>query len=184
MACNGHNHPDDCRCNFRGGHHGALPPRPIPAVPLLGNLAPPERRRAAQSRRTFSCRRCGMPIQYLPGQNGGAFIMAADGSLLRHSCPRSVPDRKLKYQREKSLCGWLPAHLKPLRARSNGQVCRVIGLVEAPLKIRMLDNLEIEGAKAVVCRWSEDDDRVLEVAFVDHTSGQLTGTMLRGIRVH
>ena len=181
MACNGFNHPPDCVCDFRGGHSGSQPPRPIPAAPLLGSLAPPLERRSFATRRISRCRKCGMPIYFIPGLNGGNVLAAADGSLLRHSCAKAVPHRRLSLKRTQWRRDWFPAGLRATEGRGKGQLVSVLGLVEgSPFRVRIQDGLEIDITKPVVCRWSPDDDRVLEIAYVDALSGELTGTRVRG----
>ena len=184
MACNGFNHPPDCVCNFKGGHSGSHPPRPVPAVPLLGSLAPPSEQRSFDKRRVSQCRKCGMPIHFIPGRKGGSFIAAADGSLLKHSCPKAVPERRLRLKRTQWRRDWFPAGLKAARGRGQGQFVSVIGLIEGGLfKVRIQDGLEIDTDKPVVCRWSPEDRLVLEIAYVDAMSGELTGTCVRARRL-
>lgn len=180
MACNGFNHPPDCMCRFRGGHPGSQPPRPVPTAPLFGSLAPPRERGHAGSRRISHCRKCGMPIHFIPGPKGGRFITAADGSFLQHSCPKAVPERKLSLKRADWRRDWLPARLQTVNGRGKGQIVTVLGLAEGgPFRARIQDGLEIDTSQPVVCRWSPDDGRVLEIAYVDAASAELTGTCVR-----
>jgi len=180
MACNGFNHPPDCVCNFKGGHPGSQPPRPVPDAALFGSLAPPRERRPFESRRVSYCRKCGKPIHFIPGPNGGIFIAAADGSSLRHSCPKTVPERRLSLKRAQWRRDWFPAGLQPTQGRGKGQLVNVLGLVDGgPFRVRIQDGLKIDTSQPVVCRWSPDDSRVLEIAYVDAASGELTGTCVR-----
>jgi hypothetical protein len=184
MACNGFNHPPDCVCNFRGGHPGSQPPRPIPSATLLGCLAPPSERRIFESRQAARCRKCGMPIQYVPGPKGGSFIAAGDGSFLRHSCPKAVPTRPLRLRAAQWRRDWFPAGLSAAKGRGTGQLINVLALAEGgPIKVRIEDGLRVDTDQPVVCRWSPEDKRVLEISYLDAHTGELSGTRVRARRL-
>lgn len=185
MACNAFNHPPDCNCDFRGGHKGSIPPRPAPPAPLFGDLAP------AMSGRSFQthprpCPRCGQPTFFVRASNGGSYRAAADGSKLRHNCPRQVPPRPLRLKRPSSRKGWFSATVEEMKGRGlkAGQTLRVTSLVEGhPFRVRLLDGLRIDTGAPVMCRWSPQDPRVLEIAYVDNDTGEFTETRVSGRRL-
>lgn len=183
MSCNAHNHSLDCTCDFRGGHSGSRPPRPIPAALLLGDLAPPRQRRVFQGR-PRPCPRCGLATLYIPGRNGGRYIVAADGSFLKHSCPRQVPERPLSLARAKWKRDWLPATLRTRKSRLPGQVLEITGLALGdPFRVVVLDNIAVDQGQPAVCRWSPDEPSVLEISYSDAMTGDLTRTRIRARRL-
>ncbi len=181
MACNGHNHPPDCSCAFRGGHAGSVPPTPTKAM-LLGDLAPPiERRRV--SLKAVPCPRCGRPTYFVPGPRGGSYTAGSDGLGLKHRCPKAVPAERLKYRQGKSQKGWLEASVASARKRGASQALRVTSLVEGgPFRVEVLDGLKIDPSAPVLYRWAADDPAVLELAYLD-PDGRFTGTVVRARRV-
>lgn len=184
MACNGYNHPPDCVCNFKGGHPNSQPPRPFLEAPLLGSLAPPIERSLFKRRRVSHCRKCGMPIHFVLGPKGGSFIAAGDGSFLRHNCPKAVPDRPVRLKKAHWRRDWYPAALSIVRSRGDGQVVSVAGLVEGgPFKVRIQDGLEIDSSQPAVCRWSLQDSHILEIAYVDVATEELTTSRVRARRL-
>jgi hypothetical protein len=125
-----------------------------------------------------------MATFYVPGPRGGSYIAAGDGSFLKHRCPKAVPTEPLRFKRGKWRREWFPAKLTALRGKSDGQLLRVIGLVEgAPFRVRVEGGLEVEASKPAVCRWSPENPRLLEIAYVDELSGELTGTCVRALRL-
>jgi hypothetical protein len=184
MACNAFNHPPDCICNFRGGHPGSQPPRPLDRASLLGDLAPARERRPLSERLPGRCRKCGMATFYVPGPRGGNYIAAGDGSFLKHRCQNAVPPEALRFRKAKWRREWFPVKLTGSRRRKGGQLLDVIGLAEgAPFRVRVEDGLEVEASKPAVCRWSPENPRLLEIAYVDELSGEQTGTSVRALRV-
>lgn len=184
MACNGFNHPPDCLCPFRGGHSGSQTPHPVPRAMLLGDLAPPQKRRPFTERQPGRCRRCGLATFYVPGPKGGNYIAAGDGSFLKHRCPRVVPSEPLRFRKSKWRREWFPIKLIRARRQGGAQVLKVMGLVEgAPFRVRVEDGIDIETSNPAVCRWSPQDGCVLEIAYVDEQIGELTGTFVRARRL-
>lgn len=186
MACNGFNHPPDCICNFRGGHPGSQPPRPVERAALLGDLAPARERRPLSERRAGRCRKCGMATFYVPGPKGGNYIAAGDGSFLKHRCPKAVPPETLRLKRTSWRRDWFPAGISADKGRApgRGQLLRVLGLAEgAPFRVQVQDGLVVDVSKPAVCRWSPEDPRVLEIAYVNSETGDLTGTCIRARRL-
>ena len=183
MACNGFNHPPDCVCQFRGGHPGSQPPRPIARAALLGDLAPPALRRPFAERQPGRCRKCGMATFYVPGRRSGNYFAAGDGSFLKHRCPKAVPTELLSNKRAKWKREWFPVKLS-VTSRRGGQVLDVLSLTQgAPFRVRVEDGVTLEASKPAVCRWSSEDPRILEIAYVDELSGELTGTCVRALRI-
>ena len=184
MTCNGYNHPPDCTCNFKGGHHNSHPPQPIPEAPLFGSLAPPAGK-VLKRRRTSTCRKCGMPIHYIPGSRGGSFIAAGDGSFLKHNCPKAIPQTPLSLGKSLWRKHWYSAALSIGEGSSNGQLVSVTSLIEGgPFQVRIQDGLKIDPAQPAVCRWSPEDDNIIETAYVDVESEELTATRVRARRLN
>lgn len=182
MACNGYNHRPDCRCDFRGGHAGTVPPMPPPAA-LLGDLAPPKLKKATYLRSPRSCAKCGLPTYFVRGRHGGSYIAAGDGTYLKHRCPKAVPSEPLKFRRARSLRGWLPARVASASGRGGGgQLLKVSTLAERPFRVRLLDGLIIDVGLPVMCRWAVDDPQVLELTYLDG-DGEFTGTIVKARRL-
>lgn len=182
MACNGHNHRPDCRCEFCGGHAGTIPPSPPPAA-LLGDLAPPKPKTATYRRSPRPCPKCGLPTYFVMGRHGGNYIAAGDGTYLKHRCPKAVPSEPLKFRRARSLRGWLSASVASANGRgAGGQLLKVSTLAERPFDVCLLDSLAIDASLPVMCRWAVDDPQVLELAYLDG-GGEFTGTIVRARRV-
>src|SRR6478672_1834928 len=180
MACNGFNHPPDCQCQFRGGHNGGAPPHPASAVPLLGFLAPPVSSRPFKLR-PRPCPKCGQTTYFVRAENGGRYRAAADGSMLRHNCPKETPHRPLCHKRPSSTKGWFSATVMEVKARGrgNGQALLVTSLVEGrPFRVRLQDGLKVDPLVPALCRWSETDRRVLEIAYQHRHTGELTETRI------
>ncbi len=110
MACNGRNHPPDCKCNFRGGHPNSHPPAPY-----------------AWGRRSFrklssgpnaKCPQCFADVYFIKFRHGGTYFNTTTPPLEKHECTdgsrtykpfnkRGVPKlRNRKSDLEKD--GWLP----------------------------------------------------------------------------
>ena len=182
MACNGYNHPPDCVCQFRGGHHGSTPP-PAPPASLLGNLAP-TRMRPFRLGPTKLCEHCGAPLRYVRAPSGGAFFASSEDPLRKHRCPRRVPPdrpriRSSRWKRQ----GWLPATVRAVRGKLTGdQRIRVFPLAEAPFRAEVEDGLRIDPAKPVLFRKSVDTD-VIEIGYLDETTGELTDSRIRAHRL-
>jgi len=185
MACNGFNHPPDCDCPFRGGHKAGTPPRPVSAATLLGDLAP------AMSSRPFRlrprpCPRCGQATYFVRPASGGSYRAAADGTMLRHNCPQETPHRPLRHKRPASTRGWFSATVAEVRTRGpgTGQALLVTSLVEGrPFRVRLLDGLKVDPRVPALCKWSETDRRILEIAYQDGKTGELTETRICGRRL-
>lgn len=185
MACNGFNHPPDCQCPFRGGHNGSESPRPVSAASLLGVLAPPVWARPFKLR-PRPCPKCGQATHFVRAHNGGRYRAAADGSMLRHNCPKETPPRPLRHKRPSSTKGWFSATVREVRARGpgTGQALLVTSLVEGrPFRVRLQDGLTVDPLVPALCRWSETDWRVLEIAYQNHHTGELTETRICGRRL-
>lgn len=145
MACNGYNHPPNCICNFKGGHHNVQPPQRISEAPLLGSLAPPSEKSLFRRRRTSHCSKCGMPIHYIPGPKGGSFIAAGDGSFLRHNCPKAVPRTPLKMKKAHWRQHWYSASLSIVEGGGNEQLVGIASLVDGgPFQAQIQDGLKID----------------------------------------
>lgn len=185
MACNGFNHPPDCACRFRGGNNGSAPPRSMTSATLLGDLAPAMPVRSFKLR-PRACPRCGQPTYFVRGPNGGSYRAAADGSMLRHNCPKETPHRPLRHKRSSSTKGWFSATIAEVRVRGGGigQALLVTSLVEGPpFRVRLLDGLTVDPSLPALCKWSESDRRVLEIAYQDSETGELTETWICGRRL-
>ena len=184
MACNGFNPPPDCQCPFRGGHGGSALPRPVRAAPLLGALAPPVLARSFKLR-PKPCPKCGQTTYFVRAENGGRYRAAADGSMLRHNCPKETPHRPLRHKRASSTQGWFSATLMEVRARGGGtgQALLVTSLVGRPFRVRLQDGLTVDPLVPALCHWSENDRRVLEIAYQDRHTGELTETRIYGRRL-
>jgi len=184
MACNGFNHPPDCRCLFRGGHSGSAPPRPVSAAPLLGALALPVSAQPFKLQ-PRACPKCGQPTYFVRAENGGRYRAAADGSMLRHNCPKETPHRPLRHKRASSTNGWFSATIKEVKMRGpgTGQALLVRSLVGRPFRVRLQDGLRVDPLIPALCKWSETDQQVLEIAYQDSLTGGLTETRISGVRL-
>ena len=186
MACNAHNHGPECECAFRGGRKRTQRSEAPPAT-LFGDLAPPMFARPRVSGRVKSCERCGMMLRFIPGRGGGAFFASSVDPLLKHRCPRTVPsDRprvlKSRWRRE----GWYPAAIRSSRCRAAGdaQVLKFAPLmIEKPFRVCIEDGLRIDPTKPVMFRHSPDDRRVIEIGYLDNTTGELTVSRARARRL-
>lgn len=184
MSCNGHNHRVNCDCDFKGGHRGASPPPSLPPLPLLGELAPMMRKRLFNGL-PRPCPRCGDPTYFVRAAKGGSYRAAADGSKLRHNCRKEVPPRRLKWKEPTSRSGWFSATVAVTRERRTveGQALLITSLVEGnPFRVRLQDGIQVDPTAPAMCRWSPDDPRVLEIAYPDNDTGELTGTCVRARR--
>jgi hypothetical protein len=131
MACNGFNHPKDCKCNFRGGHRNSRPPT------WRG-----WRQRAV--RRYFSgpnafCPECRAHIFFVPGpKGGGAFFDQFGPPWPKHACTnRSKPyspygrsgKPKLRNRRsEFEQNGWTPFFVRNVEFLGVGTIIHGVAL--------------------------------------------------------
>lgn len=186
MSCNGHNHRIDCDCKFRGGNKGNLPASFVPMAPLLGALAPPMSARPFQANSPRPCPRCGIQTYFVKAPNGGSFRAAADGSMMRHNCQKQVPYGPLSLRRPSSRKGWFSATVSALKMRGpgSGQALMITSLVEGgPFRVRLQDGLQVDVGLPAMCRWAPDEKGVLEIAYPDSNTGELTGTCVRARRL-
>lgn len=183
MACNGFNHSPQCACDFRGGHAGSIPPS-APPVTLLGALAPPDWRPRVAVHKPRPCPRCGMPVCFVNGQRGGHYVAAGDGSYFKHRCPKAVPREPLRLKR----AGWrkdsFTAAVRPRSRVGQSQLLEITGLAEgAPFPVEVLDGLQVDARVPAICRWSKTEADILEIAYLDNESGELSGTVVRARRL-
>lgn len=183
MACNGFNHPPECTCDFRGGHAGSSPP-PAPPASLLGALAPPAWRPRVAVHKPRPCPRCGMPVCFVNGPRGGNYVAAGDGSYFKHRCPKAVPREPLRLRP----AGWrkdcFTAAIKPKRRVGQSQRLEITGLAEgAPFPVEVLDGLQVDAKVPAICRWSKTEVDILELAYLNSESGELSGTIVRVRRI-
>lgn len=184
MACNGFNHPPDCNCAFRGGHDGSVPPANSAPASLLGALAPEIWRPRVAAHKPRPCPRCGMPVCFVIGPRGGNYVAAGDGSYFKHRCPKAVPREPLRLRPAAWRKEGFPAAVKPKRRVGHGQRLEITGLAEgAPFAVEVLDGLQIDAKSPVICRWSKTEADVLEIAYLDNESGELSGSVVRARRV-
>lgn len=111
MACNGHNHPPNCNCNFRGGH-----PSSSPSSGWGGT------RKAIKSsvlKAKSRCPKCGRLTYYFKASSGGGFYCETVGPpWTRHPCNvgsekyspfnREGRPRLRVYKSEYERDGWIP----------------------------------------------------------------------------
>lgn len=69
------------------------------------------------------------------------------------------------------------------RGAGTGQALLVRSLVGRPFRVRVQDGLRVDPLVPVLCKWSETDQRVLEIAYQDRHTGELTETRISGIRL-
>lgn len=184
MPCNGFNHPPDCQCPFRGGRSGSAVPRAVSAAPLLGALAPPDLSKSFKLR-ARACPKCGQATYFVRAENGGRYRAAADGSMLRHNCPKETPHRPLRHKRASSTQGWFSAALTEVKAQGlgTGQALLVTSLVGRPFRVRLQDGLTVDPLVPALCRWSDNNRRGLEIAYQHRHTGELTETRIYGRRL-
>ena len=131
MACNGHNHPKDCRCNFRGGHPNSRPPS-----------FPGWNRRTAKrliSRPNAICPECRTSVYYVRGPHGGgAYFDCFGPPWTKHPCTnRSQPyspygrtgkpklrNRRSEFERD----GWLPFLIRNIEKWGAGTIIHGVAL--------------------------------------------------------
>lgn len=131
MACNGYNHPKDCKCNFRGGHPKSRPPTWRGWKP-----------RAA--RRYFSgpnatCPECRIPVYYVPGpKGGGAYYDHFGPPWPKHACtnkpkpyspygPSGKPklrNKRSEFERDR----WLPFFIRNIERLASGTIIHGVAL--------------------------------------------------------
>lgn len=181
MACNGHNHPKDCCCNFRGGHPNSQPPRPPAAASLLGSLAPPSRKREQSP---IICRTCGQQVFYRRGSaEGSGYVLAGDGSKQKHRCPRRPPENKIRIRKDRSRRGWLEATLKAVAHSGIRQQLEITSLVEGkPITVEVIDDRIVDVAKPTFYRTAPDDHEAVELGYPTE-SGEMEGPYVRARRL-
>ena len=74
--------------------------------------------------------------------------------------------------------------MKAKRRVRGMQRLEVTGLAEGPpFVVEVLDALMVDPNTPAMCRWSKSDADVLEITYLDHASGELSGTIVRARRV-
>lgn len=79
MACNGFNHPKNCKCNFRGGHANSRPPvwRGWTRSSIKRYTSGPN----------AVCPQCRAPVYFVPGPSGGgAYFEKLGPPWPKHPC--------------------------------------------------------------------------------------------------
>lgn len=184
MACNGHNHSPHCGCSFGGQAATSRPALSAPRAILLGDLAPPRWEPKGLAHEPRACKKCGLPVCFVRAPNGGSYTATADGTYLKHRCPRRVPADPLRLRRAAWRKDCFTATMKAKRRVGGRQRLEVTGLAEGPpFVVEVLDDLVIDPKTPAMCRWSKTDAGVLEITYLNHESGDLSGTIVRARRV-
>jgi len=147
MACNAWNHPDDCRCDFRGGHANTRTPKPARAWR--------PGRSTSLDRYTVPTARCPdfkARVFFLPFSNGGcAYLDALGPPWPKHPCQTDrhgytpyYADGRPRLTSKLSdwqVAGWLPLSATSIEAEGTLLVVRgyvldepaaIIAAFEAP----------------------------------------------------
>ena len=69
------------------------------------------------------------------------------------------------------------------RGGGTGQALLVTSLVGRAFRVRLQDGLTVDPLVPALCKWSEDRRRVLEIAYQDRHTGELTETRIYGRRL-
>lgn len=131
MACNGFNHPKDCKCNFRGGHPNSRPP-------VWRGWRPRSARRYI-SGANASCPECRAAVFYVPGpKGGGAYYDSFGPPWPKHACTNKpkpyspygrtgkpkLTNRRSEFERDK----WLPFFIRNIERLAIGAIIHGVAL--------------------------------------------------------
>lgn len=174
MACNGFNHPKDCKCNFRGGH-------PMSRPPTWNGW----KRRSARrfiSGPTAICPKCSAPIYYVRGRRGGGTYFDKCGPPWpKHACTdtsrryspygRTGKPRLTALPSEFEKDGWLPFLVRNIEYLGNGTIIHGVALND-PTVLHFgteKSDLEVDSERPLFFRFL-NDKTVVEFNFFPQTS--------------
>jgi hypothetical protein len=157
----------------------------VSSAPLLGTLEPSFWHSRPKRHNARPCPRCGLPILFVSGRKGGTYSAAADGSYRRHSCPKAVPTQRLRLAGSAWRRECFTATIKAKRKVGHNQRLEITGLSEgAPFPVEVLNGLRVDALEPAMCRWSKTDPGILEMRYLDHESGDLSGTVILARRLN
>lgn len=183
MACNGYNHPKNCKCDFRGGH---------------ANSRPPVWRgwRLRSAKRYFSgpnarCPECRAPVFYVPGPKGGGTYFDQFGPPWpKHACtnkpkpyspygPSGKPklrNRRSKFERD----GWLPFFIRHIELLAAGTIIHGVAIDDPTILHFGSGDLEIapDKERPIYFRKLKDQTGIIELNFFALGSAEATSKHL------
>lgn len=169
MACNGFNHPKECKCNFRGGHPNSRPPswRGWRPRAVRRYISGPNAR----------CPECHLPVYWVPNsRGGGAYCDHFGPPWPKHPCTdmtkryspygRSgkpkLTAKKTELQRE----GWLPFIVRNIEPLASGVIVHGVVLDNPTVRhLGSLESLSIDRELPIFIRPKPQSPGVIEFDF-------------------
>lgn len=176
MACNGHNHPKGCTCNFRGGHPNSQPP----AWRGWGRSAA----RHYVSGPNASCPECKAPVYFIPGpKGGGTFFDCIGPPWTKHPCTNNpkpyspfnkkglpkLRNRHSEFERD----GWLPFVIRNIEQLAVGTIVHGVALDNPTvLHFGFLEAIKPDKHRPIFFRYEKSDKSRIEFNCFAPTSSE------------
>jgi hypothetical protein len=169
MACNGHNHPNDCTCDFRGGHTGSRPP-------IWRGWCARAVRRYIDGPNAV-CPECHAPTYFVPGpRGGGAYFDCFGPPWTKHPCTdkqkvyspyNAAGNPKLRNRRsEFERSGWTPLFIRNIEALTAGTIVHGVALNNPTvLHFGFVVAVDIDRARPIFFRTIEGREPRIELNF-------------------